>query len=69
MAAKVTEYHAPNAKATKPPIALTVKTCPWRFATSMVVWSMRTLKGIRGIQLMKQKMLKMANRRKTTAEE
>ena len=42
-------YQAPKPKATRPPRALTVKTWPWCLATSMVVWSMRTLKGMRGI--------------------
>ena len=66
-ATSVTEYHAPKAKAAKPPMALAIKTCPCLRATSIVVCSITTLNGMRGIQLTKQITLKMANSKKTTA--
>lgn len=68
-ATSVTENQAPKASAAIPPRALTRKTCPKFLATSIVVCSITTLNGIRGIQLMKQMMVNMLNRAKTMAAE
>ena len=50
---KVRENQAPKATEAIPPIALTRKTWPKDLATSIVCWSMTTLKGIRGIHVTK----------------
>jgi len=65
----VTENQAPKARAASPPIALTRKTWPNPLATSIVVWSITTLKGIRGIQLTKHMILNIPKMTNTTAAE
>ena len=65
MATRVIEYHAPKAAARIPPMSETRYTWPYFFDTSMLVCSIRTEKGIRGIHEMKQMVAKIENRRKT----
>ena len=69
MATNVTENQAPKSKDINPPMKLTMKTCPKFLAMSIAVWSMTTLKGMRGIQLMKQMILNILKSAKTTPAE
>ena len=65
-AVRVTENQAEKSRERRPPTKLMRKVCPKPRATSMVVCSMSTLKGMRGIQVMKQMRVKTAKMRKTT---